>query len=93
VCEAAVAGYNGALYFSNTADKAHRANLTVRRTAPGAAPTAGEAGTHVVAGGVVWGGYSSLAPSPLAAGVGGILFERNNSEGNVISFATFPLDF
>ena len=96
VCEAAVAGYNGALYFSNTADKTHRANITVRRTAPGAAPTAWES-SLLIAPGMTWGGYSSLAPAPIAAGLGGILFERNITDGTadgcVISCAQFPLIF
>lgn len=95
-CEAAVAGYNGALYFSNTADKRTRANVTVRRTAANGPPTAWIS-SHLVAFGPTWGGYSSLAPSPLSASLGGILFERNitngTPEGCVISFATFPLDF
>jgi len=95
-CEAAVAGYNGALYFSNTADKQHRANITVRRTAAGAEPDAWES-SYLVAPGITWGGYSSLAPTPLSATLGGILFERNitdgTPEGCVISFAQFPLDF
>ena len=96
-CEAAVAGYDGALYFSNTADKRQRANLTVRRTAAGGAPTAWIS-SHLVAPGLTWGGYSSMAPSPLSGGsLGGILFERNitdgTPEGCVISFSTFPLEF
>jgi len=98
-CEAAVAGYNGALYFSNTADTRVRANITVRRTAPGVRVTDPTAwvSSHLVASGPTWGGYSSLAPTPLSADLGGILFERNitdnTPEGCVISFSTFPLVF
>ena len=96
-CEASVAGYNGALYFANTASKTHRENITVRRTAAGAAPTAWQQTSYLVAPGLTWGGYSSLAPTPIAADLGGILFERNITDGTpdgcVISFATFPLSF
>jgi len=95
-CEASVAVYDGALYFANTASKTRRQDITIRRTAPGAAPTAWEAAL-LVAPGLTWGGYSSLAPTPIAAGLGGILFERNITDGTpdgcVISFAQFPLLF
>lgn len=96
-CEASVATYGGALFFANTASLVERANLTIRRTAPGAAPTDWLAATHLVAPGLLFGGYSSMARSPLGAALGGILFERNVSVAGadtaVISFSTFPLDF
>lgn len=96
-CEASVATFGGALYFANTADKFARANLTVRRTAPGAPPTQWQASTYLVAPGLTWGGYSSMARSPVTVSTGGILFERNitadTPEGCVISFAQFPLAF
>lgn len=92
-CEASVATYGGALYFANTASKSERANLTVRRTEAGAAPTAWRAGTHLVAPGLLFGGYSSMARTPVSADAGGILFERNDTSTALISFALFPLDF
>jgi sialidase-1 len=97
-CEAAVITYNGTLYFSNPASTSERANITVRRRLPGDAQW--QAGTYLVAPGLTWGGYSSMAIGvpPLmadAAGApaGGILFERNNSAVDVISFSLFPLTF
>ena len=99
-CEASIATLNEDLYFANPASTRARANITVRRqhTAPGAVPTAWDAATFVVAPGLTWGGYSSIARSPIDANTGGILFERNvtietDPAGLVISFTTFPLDF
>ena len=96
-CEASVATFNSALYFANTASTTARANLTVRRTAPGAAPTDWLSSTHLVAPGITWGGYSSMARDAVATNTGGILFERNitadTADGCVISYDNFPLDF
>jgi sialidase-1 len=95
ICEGSTATYGGALYFANPADSVHRANITVRRTAPGAPPTQWVS-SHVVAPGLTWGGYTSMAKDPVSDGEGGLLFERNITslpEGCVISFSTFPLGF
>ena len=53
-----------------------------------------EAGGLVVAPGLTWGGYSSIAQAPAVlngVAVGSLLFERNSSNGQVISFTNFPL--
>ena len=97
-CQAALLltpGPAGALYFSNPASRVARENLTVRRAAAPSLPLAWQPASHLVAGGLTWGGYSSMAgPLARAPGLGGILFERNDTAGGeVISFATFPLDF
>jgi sialidase-1 len=96
-CEASVATFGGALYFANSASTTARANLTIRRTLPDAAPTDWLTTTHVVAHGITWGGYSSMARDAVTTNTGGILFERNitanTPDGNVISYDNFPLDF
>lgn len=97
ICEGSTATYGGALYFANPADRVHRANITVRRTAPGGAPTEWLPSAHLVAPGLTWGAYTAMANYPVTELEGGILFERNTTDntpaGCVISFATFPLDF
>jgi sialidase-1 len=103
ICQAsAAARTDGVLYFSNPASKTERANTTVRRTS--APATGGSGGIQwaprgvVVAPGLAWGGYSSLIAETVkrdksGAAFGGILYERNSSATDVISFDTFNLDF
>ena len=93
VCQAAIAVIDGALYFSNPASKVHRRDITIRRTAQGGAPTDWLPQTLLIAPGTVFGGYSSLARAAVAPGLGGVLFERNVSALDVISFSTFSLSF
>ena len=95
-CEASVAVMAGRLFFCNSAERAERGNLTVRRAAAGAGAggVAWEA-RLLLAEGYTWGGYSSLA-GPLAGGgaggLGGVLAERNDTAGGfVISYRSFPL--
>ena len=96
-CQASVAATrDGVLFFSNPAATRARANTTIRRTVGPATGAAGGVawlpGGLIVAPGIAWGGYSSLVIDD-AAGRGGILFERNDTAGNVISFETFALNF
>jgi len=97
ICEGSTATYGGSLFFANPADSQKRGNITVRRTAPGGEPTSWLSSSYLVAPGLTWGGYSAMARDPVSDRLGGILFERNitdgTPEGCVISFATFPLDF
>lgn len=93
VCEASVATLNNSLYFANPASTMARANMTLRRTAPGANNPTVWTSSLVFAHGLAWGGYSSMARQPLNATHGGIAFERNDTAGNVVSFLAFPLDF
>jgi sialidase-1 len=96
ICEGSTVNVGGVIYFSNPASQSARANLTVRRST-----TDGDTwgtSTYLVQPGVLFGGYSCMAPgySVSVGGVayGGILFERTNAQGqDVISFANFPLDF
>jgi len=89
VCEASVAVLEGRLLFANPASRSQRRDITVRATAAGAADPTAWAWSLLVAGGPTWGGYTSLASA--GAGYGGLLLERNNTAGNVISFARFAL--
>jgi sialidase-1 len=96
VCQASYVRINTQMYFSNPDSISSRSNLTIRRTAPDSTVWLGN--THLVAGGALWGGYSQMVPEPLSNGVGGIIFERIDTSRpaasqDVISFATFPLDF
>lgn len=103
ICQASAASRaNGVLYFSNPASKTERADITVRRTS--APATGGSGGIEwvprgvVVAPGITWGGYSSLIVETIkrdksGAALGGVLYERNSSATDVISFDTFNLDF
>ena len=97
-CQASVAVMGGRLFFANSADRDARGNLTVRRAAAGGGGGGGGAPVWedalLLAPGLTWGGYSSLAgPLGGAAGrSGGVLAERNDSAGGeVISYATVPL--
>lgn len=92
-CEASVATLNGTLYFANTASTTERANMTIRRTAANTSDPTAWVSSLLIAPGLTWGGYSSMARSPLNATHGGIAFERNDTAGDVISFTPFPLLF
>lgn len=89
VCEASVAVLETRLLFANPASRSERRDITVRATAAGAAdPTAWE-WSLLLAPGVTFGGYTSLASG--GAGFGAALLERNASGADVISFARFAL--
>jgi hypothetical protein len=47
----------------------------------------------VAGGALLFGGYSSLVVDEVSPGMGGILYERNDTAGDVISFTPFPLLF
>jgi sialidase-1 len=87
-----------ALFFSNPASKTSRSDITVRRSDDEGSSWLPN--TWLVAPGLCWGGYSCMAPGwPMVradgkagAEYGGILFERNRTGTNVISFSLFPLD-
>ena len=91
-CQASVAVLAGRLFFCNSAEAGARGNLTVRRSAPGGAGSPPEwESALLLAEGLTWGGYSSVA-GPLQGGRAGVLAERNDTlGGNVISYTTFPL--
>lgn len=90
VCESSVAVMgDGRLYFANPASTTSRSDITVRATQPGAADVTEWVWKLLVAPGLTWGGYTSLASG--GDGFGAILLERNNSDVDVISFSRFAL--
>jgi hypothetical protein len=92
MCQASVALFNGALYFANPADTRVRGDITVRRGVKGGGPT-DWASSLLIARGLTWGGYTSMAGPILNSSMAAILFERNTTAGDVISFSLFPLQF
>lgn len=94
MCQASVGVFQGALYFANPADTRVRGDITVRRGVKGGGPTEW-ASSLLIARGLTWGGYSSMA-GPIGGANGSmaaIIFERNTTAGDVISFSLFPLQF
>jgi len=95
-CEGALTSFgDNRIYFSNPASQSQRANITIRRSQPinpGELPV-WEEEDIIVGPGSTWGGYSTMVSLPVVAGQGGILFERNDSSTDVISFTLFPLEF
>lgn len=90
VCESSVAVLGDSrLYFANPASTTSRSDITVRATQPGAADVTDWVWKLLIAPGLTWGGYTSLASG--GNGFGALLLERNNSDVDVISFARFAL--
>lgn len=89
VCEGSVAVLGGRLLFANPASKTQRRDITVRATAVGAADPTAWQWSLLLAPGLTWGGYTSLASG--GAGFAAALLERNTTKGDVISFARFAL--
>jgi sialidase-1 len=100
-CEASVMRYNQHVYFANPTAIDTRANITIRRSLPNSITW--QPAAYVVAPGLTWGAYTSMAQGVVArdagtgAEFGGIVFERNvtiaGNDTDVISFALFPLEF
>lgn len=91
VCQASLLRVGASVFFANPASRSARANVTVRR---GDGLPGGWVAEHLVIGGAVFGGYTSMA-GPLSGGAAasaGILYEYGTATA-AIGFAPFPLAF
>ena len=87
VCQGSIVSVNDALYFSNPNSTSARVDITVKKSVDdGATWSDGE---------LIWAdagpGYSGLVGGGVSETQGGIVFERSDDRGDVISFALYQL--